>query len=201
MPTLANVFSAIDGLHSVYFEDYALISTVAALFYAEATCCFEVRVLSNHERGLQTIGGVPVQFFAPESALDHQALRRAVYFDYGGTPIRVARAEHLVAFHLRDAKSRWGYSPSYFAPGSLDSTELNGVLKSANLLERLGKWPEEDAPGAACYAHKKRWHEANARLPVEEKVAQLLQIQKHDLSIIATRRELQPWEKPWDIDP
>ena len=51
------------------------------------------------------------------------------------------------------------------------------------------------------YAAKKEWHKQQARLPVEEKMRILIEIQKHDVPLIAAKRPLQWFEKPWDIEP
>lgn len=48
---------------------------------------------------------------------------------------------------------------------------------------------------------KRQWHQAQARLPVREKVRILLQLQRQDLPLIARRRALKAWERPWDISP
>ena len=55
---------------------------------------------------------------------------------------------------------------------------------SANLLER-----------------KRAWHRAQAKAPLREKVRILLELQRQDLPLIARRRPLRPWERPWDIAP
>lgn len=52
-----------------------------------------------------------------------------------------------------------------------------------------------------AFAVKKRWHDEQARLPIKEKVRILLELQKQDLPLLARRRELKWWEKPWDIEP
>lgn len=52
-----------------------------------------------------------------------------------------------------------------------------------------------------AHAGMRARHEANARLPIEEKVRQLLQMQRELLPIIAARRPLKWHEKPWDIEP
>lgn len=51
------------------------------------------------------------------------------------------------------------------------------------------------------HASKEKWHEEQAHLPYQEKVRLLLQMQRAVLPIIAARRELKWWEKPWDIEP
>ena len=48
---------------------------------------------------------------------------------------------------------------------------------------------------------KKRWHRAQASLPVREKVRILLELQRQELPLIQKQRPLRPWEKPWPIDP
>lgn len=53
----------------------------------------------------------------------------------------------------------------------------------------------------SLFAAKRRWHEAQAALPVREKVRILLQMQRDHLTLLARQRELRPWEKPWDVEP
>ncbi|OGA51504.1 MAG: hypothetical protein A3G25_08100 [Betaproteobacteria bacterium RIFCSPLOWO2_12_FULL_63_13] len=50
-------------------------------------------------------------------------------------------------------------------------------------------------------ARKREWHQAQARLPVREKVRILLELQRQDLPLIARRRVLKAWERPWDVTP
>lgn len=51
------------------------------------------------------------------------------------------------------------------------------------------------------FAFKTHWHQEQALLPIKEKVRILLELQKQDLPLLARRRALQWWEKPWDIEP
>ncbi len=51
------------------------------------------------------------------------------------------------------------------------------------------------------YEEKKQWHKEQTQLPIKEKMRILLELQKHDLPLIARHRELKWWEKPWDIEP
>jgi hypothetical protein len=53
----------------------------------------------------------------------------------------------------------------------------------------------------SLFESKRRWHAAQAQLPVREKVRILLQMQRDHLPLIAGQRELRPWEKPWDVEP
>ena len=53
----------------------------------------------------------------------------------------------------------------------------------------------------ALLARKRAWHRAQAAAPVQEKVRVLLELQRQDLPLIARRRSLRPWERPWDVTP
>ena len=48
---------------------------------------------------------------------------------------------------------------------------------------------------------KRRWHREQAKAPLQEKVRILLELQRQDLPLIARRRPLRPWERPWDVTP
>ena len=48
---------------------------------------------------------------------------------------------------------------------------------------------------------KRQWHRTQAALPVREKVRILLELQRQELPLIRRQRALNPWEKPWPIDP
>jgi hypothetical protein len=48
---------------------------------------------------------------------------------------------------------------------------------------------------------KAAWHRAQAQLPLREKVRILLEMQRQDLPLIARRRPLRSWERPWPIEP
>lgn len=61
--------------------------------------------------------------------------------------------------------------------------------------------PDPGPAAEAIFEAKRRWHKAQARLPLREKVRILLEMQRRDLPLIARRRPLAPWEKPWDIEP
>jgi len=51
------------------------------------------------------------------------------------------------------------------------------------------------------FAAKLAWHRRQARLPLQEKVRILLELQRQDLPLIQRRRALRPWERPWPITP
>lgn len=48
---------------------------------------------------------------------------------------------------------------------------------------------------------KRRWHRSQARAPLREKVRILLKLQRQELPLIARRRPLRPWERPWNVTP
>ena len=54
---------------------------------------------------------------------------------------------------------------------------------------------------AAMFERKRAWHEAQAARPLREKVRILLELQRQDLPLLARRRPLRPWERPWNITP
>ena len=51
------------------------------------------------------------------------------------------------------------------------------------------------------FAAKKAWHHKQAQLPLKEKVAILLRMQKNSYPILKARGVLKSWEKPWNIEP
>ena len=55
---------------------------------------------------------------------------------------------------------------------------------------------------ASLRAGKQALHAAQRELPLREKVRQLLELQKIDFAIRTARGEqLEPWQKPWEIEP
>ena len=54
---------------------------------------------------------------------------------------------------------------------------------------------------AAMFERKREWHQAQANLPLREKVRVLLDLQRQELPLLAKRRPLRPWERPWEITP
>ena len=59
--------------------------------------------------------------------------------------------------------------------------------------------PTDDC--AEIFERKRDWHREQAALPLREKVRILLELQRQDLPLIARRRPLRPWERPWDVTP
>jgi hypothetical protein len=60
---------------------------------------------------------------------------------------------------------------------------------------------DRDAAIGRLFHAKAEWHRAQARLPLQEKVRILLELQRQDLPLIVRRRSLRPWERPWTITP
>ena len=54
---------------------------------------------------------------------------------------------------------------------------------------------------AALFERNRAWHQAQASRPLREKVRILLELQRQELPLLARRRPLRPWERPWDITP
>ena len=57
------------------------------------------------------------------------------------------------------------------------------------------------APNEAAYRAKAVWHKQQAELTITEKVRILLELQRRDYELLKRHRQLDWWEKPWDIDP
>jgi hypothetical protein len=45
------------------------------------------------------------------------------------------------------------------------------------------------------------WHRRQAALPIREKVRILLELQRQEQPLLAARRALAWWERPWQIEP
>ena len=69
-----------------------------------------------------------------------------------------------------------------------DSDEAKPALPSEELLRGLREG-------------KARLHERHARLPLREKVRLVMELQRIVLPLIARRRPLRSWERPWQIEP
>ena len=59
----------------------------------------------------------------------------------------------------------------------------------------------ESTVSDTLFENKLRWHRAQARLPIREKVRILLELQRQDLPLIRKHRSLRTWEVPWPIEP
>jgi hypothetical protein len=61
--------------------------------------------------------------------------------------------------------------------------------------------PEIAAAAHLVFDRKARWHREQASLQFREKVRILLELQRIDLPLLARRRPLKPWERPWEVEP
>ncbi len=62
--------------------------------------------------------------------------------------------------------------------------------------------PDDGSPDRGTIFDRKRaWHREQAKLPLKEKFRILIALQRQDLPLIARRRPLRPWERPWDVTP
>ena len=87
------------------------------------------------------IEGVPVQFLPAYNALLEEALNDARETNYGETPTRVLRAEHLVAISLQTGRSKDRLRVQTFLQEySLDMNFLSCVLSKHGLEDRWVMW-------------------------------------------------------------
>jgi len=61
--------------------------------------------------------------------------------------------------------------------------------------------PRIEAAAQQAFEAKARWHQGQAALPLKEKFRILLQLQQIDLPLLARRRTLRAWERPWAVEP
>ncbi len=54
---------------------------------------------------------------------------------------------------------------------------------------------------SAIFTRTRAWHQAQARLPLREKVRILLELQRQELPLLTRQRALRAWERPWDVTP
>jgi len=77
------------------------------------------------------IAGIPVQIIPAHNALAEEAVREAALLDYAGSPVRVIRAEYLIALYLepsaRTAK-RMTRVAALMEEGNIDGGLLNDLL-------------------------------------------------------------------------
>lgn len=66
---------------------------------------------------------------------------------------------------------------------------------------RIAHRAEAPDGGAVSFRANAEWHAREAERPVKEKIAILLRLQREVLPILRSRRTLEPWERPWEIEP
>ena len=228
MSSLKDVFRVLTEMRdSGVVTNYAIGAT-AVLFYAEPTRTCDVDVfvtlptgspgdllsLSSaydwaRSRGIAIesehlmIEGVPVQLLPAYNPLVEEAVAAARVHDYEGVPVRVVGPEHLIALALQAGGARrreraW----QLLQFGGVDRQRLRAVLDRHAVAAEIRTMSEHVRDEAvALFERKLAWHEGQARLPLREKFRILIELQRQDLPLLARRRSLQPWERPWEITP
>jgi hypothetical protein len=56
-------------------------------------------------------------------------------------------------------------------------------------------------PNRARYTAKEAWHREQSQLPLTDKVRILLELQRQDYELLKRHRQLEWWERPWEIEP
>ena len=56
-------------------------------------------------------------------------------------------------------------------------------------------------PNEKAYQAKATWHAKQAKLPLQEKIRILLELQRQYLTLIAKHRKLKWYERPWPVTP
>ena len=59
----------------------------------------------------------------------------------------------------------------------------------------------QPGPNEAAFLAKAAWHRRQAHLPITEKVRILLELQRRDYELLKRHRQLEWWERPWEIEP
>ena len=208
--------------------DYAIGGATAVLFSAEPTRTYDVDVFVTlpsapdgavvsltsvydwaKARGILVQGehliieGVPVQLLPVYNALVEEAVVESRVHDYEGVLVHVVDPEHLVALALQaggrgavNASGSCWSSAAWTGSGSgRFSPDTPCMPKSQTMSEH------SSSKAAAIFERKRVWHQAQARLPLRDKVRILLDLQRQELPLLARRRPLRPWERPWEITP
>lgn len=161
MGSFADALRALNSMKSdAVIEDYAVAGAMALTFWAEPIATYDLDVLVvlpqskgslvslervyewAREHGFQPkeehilIAGVPTQIVPSPNALADEAIRDAADLDYEGVPVRVVRAEYLIALscepHARTAKRRERVA-ALLEGSNLDRDRLDAILKRHGL--------------------------------------------------------------------
>jgi hypothetical protein len=180
-------------------DDYAVAGAMALMFWTEPVPTFDLDVLVflpgetgplisldpiyrwAAAQGYPTdaehviVQGVPTQFLPAPDPLADEAIRGAAEVDYEGLTVRVVRP-------VPRSMRFWSAMASRSEPRG------DRPRPTPELLRRLfqGK--------AALRAQR-------ASLPLRQKVAQLLELQRLQYPLLKRQRTLSAWERPWEIEP
>jgi len=145
-------------------EDYAIGGAIAAMFYIAPFSTEDLDVffsVTTTETGLDLLApiyrflamagyraegamiqveGWPVQFLPLYNALIEEAVREADERAVSGVPVRVMRAEHLVAIMLQTGRPKdYARIAGFLEAGAVDMEKLTEILKRHSL---ENKWNE-----------------------------------------------------------
>ena len=187
MASLADVFRVLNKMREEkVVAEYAVGGATAVLFYAEPTRTYDVDVfvtLRDSEAPLVSLA--PVYGWAEGQGFALEAEHLMVH----GVPVQILPSYNaLVAEAVIEARVEQYDDVPVRVAGPEHLVALALQAGGARLEDEV-------------LIRKRQWHQAQARLPVREKVRILLQLQRQDLPLIARRRALKAWERPWDISP
>lgn len=161
MASFADALRALNSMKSdAIIEDYAVAGAMALTFWSEPVATYDLDVLVvlpqskdslvsldrvyawAREQGFPSkeehllIAGVPTQILPSPNALADEAIRDAADLEYEGVPVRVVRAEYLIALfcepHARTAKRRERVAALLEGP-NLDRDRLDAILERHGL--------------------------------------------------------------------
>lgn len=136
-------------------SEYALGGAMALIFWSEPTATFDLDVFVMLEQtGLLLsldpiyawarakgypeeaehilISGMPVQLIPAHNALTTEAIATAAELEYDGQPVRVIRAEYLIAMYLEESartRKRLERVAALLDEGNLDRALLNDLVE------------------------------------------------------------------------
>lgn len=166
--------------------EYAVGGATAVLFYAEPTRTYDVDVfVTRRDSEAPLVSLAPVYRWAEGQGFALEAEHLMVH----GVPVQILPSYNaLVAEAVIEARVEQYDDVPVRVAGPEHLVALALQAGGARLEDEV-------------LIRKRQWHQAQARLPVREKVRILLQLQRQDLPLIARRRVLKAWERPWDISP
>lgn len=117
-----------------------------------------------------------MQVIPAHNDLTAEAVSNAADLDYAGQPVRVIRPEYLIAMYLEDA-----------AAAAIRAAAA-WTMSTPDVIEKLREG-------------KRALHRERVAMSLEEKVRQVVELQKIHVAIVGRRHELGPLEKVWQLLP
>jgi hypothetical protein len=152
-----------------FFADYAIGGGVATLYFTEPFATVDVDVfalfpttsglidLSGLYRRLQElgcqvvgqyvrIGDRPIQFLAPPSALEEEALREAVTRTDAGGVVKVFRPEYLAAIYVKVFRPKDRPKiQMLMAANEFDNEKFHQILRKHGLMEQWTRYQQSNS--------------------------------------------------------